>query len=126
MERRGDEVHRSETEASAGSKEGVVRWVLIIGLLLAVIALTVIWTTGALVQDDGADSETSVSTRTQVEQADMEARGEPIAPSFDEAAGAPTTAASTSTSTAATDASPPAAAATPGDAPAGDPRNDAM
>ena len=41
-----------ETDAKGGSNEGVVRWVLLISLSLAIIALTVIWVTGALTQDD--------------------------------------------------------------------------
>ena len=51
MEKRGDEVHMDETEASAGSKENVVRWVLLVGLVLAIAFLTVIWMTGALTHD---------------------------------------------------------------------------
>lgn len=108
MDREGPEVHVTETEASGGSKEGVVRWVLIIGTLLAIVALTLIWTTGAAVQDDGADSETSVSNRIANDQAANEERGEPIAPP---ALATPSGAASP---------------ATPGDAPAGDPRNTAQ
>lgn len=107
MDQRGDEIHTSETEASGGSKEGVVRWVLIIGLLLAVGFLTIIWVTGAAVQDDGPDSETSVSTEMQVEENTTD-RGEPIAPAME--GPQPT----------------PEPAATPGDAPAGDPVNDAQ
>ena len=38
----GNEVHVSETEASGGSKEGVVRWVLIISILLAIGLLSAI------------------------------------------------------------------------------------
>jgi hypothetical protein len=110
MEQRGDEVHTTETEASGGSKEGVVRWVLLIGTLLAIVFLTLIWTSGALIQDDGADSETSVTGRMQNDQAAADARGEPIAPAMDASASAAAS----------------APAATPGDAPAGDPRNDAQ
>jgi len=43
MERQGDEVHLSETEATAGIKAQGVRYVLGISLLLAVIALSAIW-----------------------------------------------------------------------------------
>lgn len=39
-----------ETDAKGGSNEGVVRWVLAISLGLAVLAMTVIWVTGALTQ----------------------------------------------------------------------------
>lgn len=48
MHTEDNQIHVSETEASAGSKEGVVRWVLIIGTLLAIALLTIIWVTGAL------------------------------------------------------------------------------
>ena len=93
MEKRGEEIHASETEASGGSKEGVVRWVLLIGLVLAIGFLTIIWVTGAAVQDDGPDSETSVNNTMAAEQADAEARGEPIAPAIEgEASPAPATA----------------------------------
>ena len=48
MERQGDEIHVSETEASAGSQPHIVRWVLAISLILAVLALSTIWIVGAL------------------------------------------------------------------------------
>lgn len=60
MERRGEEVHVETTEASGGSKEGVVRWVLIIGTLLAIVLLSVIWMTGAAFQGD-VEEEATVS-----------------------------------------------------------------
>ncbi len=47
MERRGDEVNETATEARAGETSGVVRWVLGISILLAAIAMTAIWVTGA-------------------------------------------------------------------------------
>lgn len=106
MEQHGDEVHTSETEASGGSKEGVVRWVLIVGLVLAVAFLTLIWTTGALLQDDGADSETSVSNTIAAQQDEAEDRETIEAPTFG--------------NTAETDSGGP------GDAPAGDPRTDSQ
>lgn len=48
MERIGDEVHVTTTEASGGSRPHIVRYVLFISLLLAIIALSLIWMTGAL------------------------------------------------------------------------------
>jgi hypothetical protein len=60
MERRGDEVHVETTEASGGSKEGVVRWVLAIGTLLAIVLLSIIWMTGAAFQGD-VEEEGTVS-----------------------------------------------------------------
>ena len=52
MHNEGDEVHIDETEASGGSKEGVVRWILGIGLVLAIALLSAIWIFGAFTQDD--------------------------------------------------------------------------
>lgn len=106
MDRQGDEVHVTDTEASGGSKPGVVRWVLGIGLILALVFMTIVWVTGAAVQDDGADSETSVSNRIQAEASDDE-RGEPVPPAFEDS--------DTSADAATTEE-------TVGDAPEGDPR----
>lgn len=47
MERHGDEVHIETTEARSGSTPHIVRYVLAIGLLLVVIALSLVWITGA-------------------------------------------------------------------------------
>lgn len=48
MERRGNEVHIDQDEARAGSTQKVVRYVLLISISLAIIALSAIWITGAL------------------------------------------------------------------------------
>jgi len=71
MERRGDEVHMNETEASGGSKEGVVRWVLIVGTFLAIAFLTIIWVTGALTQDE-VESQGTVEGRIEATQPDTD------------------------------------------------------
>lgn len=68
MHKEGDEIHLDDTEASGGSKEGVVRWILLIGTLLAIIALTIIWTTGALTQG-GDEEDISVSNEIASEEA---------------------------------------------------------
>ena len=47
MERQGDEVHIETNEARGGSTPHIVRYVLIISLLLAVGALSLIWITKA-------------------------------------------------------------------------------
>lgn len=59
MERHDDKVHLNQEEASGGSKEGVVRWVLVAGLLLAVVLLSIIWMTGALTQDEAESAGTA-------------------------------------------------------------------
>lgn len=69
------EVHVTETQASAGSKTGVMRWVLLISLVLAVAAMTIIWMTGALSQNDVE----SQGTATGREEAQSEAQGVPEA-----------------------------------------------
>ncbi len=48
MERRGEEVHVDTDEARGGSTPHIVRYVLLISLALAIIALSVTWMTGAL------------------------------------------------------------------------------
>ena len=55
-----------ETDAKAGSNEGVVRWVLLFSLILAIIAMTVIWVTGALTQDN-VESQGTATGRIEAE-----------------------------------------------------------
>jgi hypothetical protein len=47
MEKDGDEVHLSTEEASAGTRPHIVRYVLGASLLLAIVAMTIVWITGA-------------------------------------------------------------------------------
>lgn len=64
MEKRGEEVHVDVEEARAGSTPHVVRYVLMFGLALAIIALSAIWITGALTDDNpegGRDESTAAS-----------------------------------------------------------------
>ena len=48
MERDGDEVHLSETEATGAVKAQGVRYVLGFSLLLVVIAMSVVWIIGSV------------------------------------------------------------------------------
>ena len=48
MERKGDEVHLNETEATGGVKSHGVRIVLGVSLLLIVIAMSAVWIIPAL------------------------------------------------------------------------------
>ena len=61
MRTEGEEIHIDDTEASAGANDGHahVRWILAIGTLLAIVALSLIWITGALTQGD-AEGEVAV------------------------------------------------------------------
>ena len=49
MERNGDEIHVSESEASGGEKGHLVRWVLGVSLVLAIGLLSMVWIVGAIV-----------------------------------------------------------------------------
>lgn len=75
MHTEGNQVHVSEEEASGGSKEGVVRWVLIFGLILAIGALSLIWITGALSSDDPDADNANVSAKIAA-QKDADRAGE--------------------------------------------------
>lgn len=63
--------HIDETDAKAGTDNGVVRWVLLISLGLAIAALTLIWVTGALTQGQD-ESQMNVEFK-------QDAAGEPAA-----------------------------------------------
>ncbi|MXP29773.1 hypothetical protein GRI58_13240 [Porphyrobacter algicida] len=79
MHTEGETTHVNETEASGGSKEGVVRWVLGIGLLLAIVLLSIIWISGSA-SKNGAVGDESVSDKMQVEQSENEAADVLITP----------------------------------------------
>lgn len=51
MEHQGAETHVSTEEARGGETPNIVRWVLLIGITLAILALSAIWITGALNSD---------------------------------------------------------------------------
>ena len=59
MEKQGDEIHVDDIEASAGETSGHMRWVLGIGLFLAIAILSVIWISGALTQGDVEEEATA-------------------------------------------------------------------
>lgn len=77
MHTEGNEVHVSEEEASGGSKEGVVRWVLVFGLILAIGALSLIWITGALSSSDpnadNASVDAKIAAQKEADRANEEA-----------------------------------------------------
>lgn len=60
MHKEGDEIHIEDDEAMAGETSGRMRWVLGVGLALAIGLLTIIWMTGALTQGD-VEEEATVS-----------------------------------------------------------------
>ena len=50
MERKGDEVHLTETESSGGEKSQGVRIVLIVSLVLIVVAMSAVWILGSVLR----------------------------------------------------------------------------
>lgn len=57
-----DGIHIDEENVSGGSKEGVVRWVLGVGLVLAIVAMSLIWIIPALSQGDAEEEATVAGT----------------------------------------------------------------
>ncbi|RVQ68712.1 hypothetical protein EKN06_00300 [Croceicoccus ponticola] len=56
MERHGEEVDVTTNEARGGSTPHIVRYVLAISLVLAVIAMSIVWMTGAASVDNPTPS----------------------------------------------------------------------
>ena len=56
-----------ETDAKGGTNEGVVRWVLGISLGLAIVAMTLIWVTGALTQGR-VESQENVARKEEAQR----------------------------------------------------------
>lgn len=81
-----------ETDAKAGSNEGVVRWVLLISLSLAIIALTLIWVTGALTQGPVESQENvqrqnqAIAEQGEAERQDLAEQGGLVRPNTTERA----------------------------------------
>ena len=63
MDRQGDEIHIDETDASAGQKTGHMRWVLGLGLLIAVAAMSVAWIIPASSEGDVESAATVSGTQ---------------------------------------------------------------
>ena len=70
VDQNDSEIRTDEERVSGGSKEGVVRWVLGIGLLLAIVAMSIIWIVPALTQGDAEEEATMSGVN--------EAQGAPI------------------------------------------------
>lgn len=64
MHQENGHTHLTTEEASGGSREGVVRWVLLGGLVLAIGLLSITWIVPALMHDDVA-AEGDVSGKIQ-------------------------------------------------------------
>jgi hypothetical protein len=64
MERRGDEIHLEAEEARSGEMSHVVRYVLLIGLALAILALSIVWITGATMSPQGERTGTVTNQAT--------------------------------------------------------------
>ena len=88
VHKQGDEIHVDDTEASAGETSGHMRWVLGIGLVLAIGLLTIIWVTGALTQGD-VEEEATVTGEILSEQDEGDNTDSIIMEAGEEIEGAP-------------------------------------
>lgn len=75
MDRREDEVHLDKNEARAGATPGVVRYILLISLVLAIAALSLIWIVGAVQAPENTGGTND--TRQAVEQGDVTPKDQP-------------------------------------------------
>ncbi len=62
MIRHGEEVEMNSEEASGGQKRGIVRYVLLISTGLAILALSIIWMTGAATAPEGTTPNPAEAT----------------------------------------------------------------
>jgi hypothetical protein len=63
MRNEGGEVHAETDEARGGSTPHIVRWVLVISTLAAIVLLSIVWMTGAALQDEGEEQPATASER---------------------------------------------------------------
>lgn len=64
MDTRNEEIHLDKVEARSGSTPGIVRYVLLISITLAILALGAIWITGAATSPDtGGHADTTRAVR---------------------------------------------------------------
>jgi len=66
MPTNGEQIHTDTDRVRAGSTPNVTRWVLIFGLIGAIVLLTLIWVTGALVT--GPSKSQNANERIRQEQ----------------------------------------------------------
>lgn len=65
MERQGEEIHVTTDEARGGETPNIVRNVLIISMVLAVVALSLIWISGALTTSGPPSPDAIASEQAQ-------------------------------------------------------------
>ena len=80
VDQNNTEIRTDEERVSGGSKEGVVRWVLGIGLLLAIVALSIIWIVPALTDTGEEDASSRVVSPQEAVQADGDEADVLVAP----------------------------------------------
>ena len=64
-----DETHIDDIDATGASKEGVGRWVLLIGTLIGIVLLSAVWIIGAASQSD-IEEEATVSGTIRADEND--------------------------------------------------------
>jgi len=78
MQRHGDEVGLTTTEASGGSTPHIVRYVLGISLFLAAAAMTIVWVTGAITAKNNNDNVQTRQQSTENAAVPAEDRSQPV------------------------------------------------
>ena len=71
MDQQNGEIHVETDEARGGRTTGVVRYVLVISLILAIGILSLVWITGALSQGDTEEEATVSGTALDETQGDQ-------------------------------------------------------
>lgn len=89
MERQGDEVHVDTDEARGGSAPNIVRWILIVGLILAIGLLSATWIIGALGMDEQGSVATAPDRVAEQAESDGESTDSIVADGTDELEAAP-------------------------------------
>lgn len=78
MHKEGESVHLSEEEASGGRKTGAMRWVLLVGILLAIGILSVMWIGTAMTRNDPDADNVNVSAKVAAEREATDHVGAPL------------------------------------------------
>ncbi len=80
MHDQDDAIHIDDEDASAGEKSGVMRYVLGISMLLAIIAMSIVWIIPALTQGDVESAGTATERVDEMREAGVADENIPAKP----------------------------------------------
>ncbi len=81
MNDQDDAIHIEDDDATAGEKTGVMRYVLGISLLLAILAMSIVWIVPALMQDDVESAGTATERVEEMREEGVAEENIPAQPS---------------------------------------------